>query len=141
MDDNHKVEEIKYRDTDIIIKIDSLMVSVIKDFWDHDIDTYQCCQENDIIDDDEFDDNILKDYDVEELNMLNHYPNKIKNRAWIICQNKNREYIEKTYDVEILENNHLGYAVGEYVENYLTINEFLFVIFNDLNKLKRNIHD
>jgi len=138
---NHKFEKIKYRNLDIIIEIDILMTHIMKDFWDHDIDTYQCCQENNIFDeddeiDDEFDDEFLEDFDIEELNILNHCPNIIKNRAWVICQNKNREYIEKTYDVEIFENNHFGYAVGEYVEDYLTIDGFLFVIFNDLNKLK-----
>jgi hypothetical protein len=130
---DHKMKKIKYRNTDIIIEIDNLMIPVIRDFWDHDIDTYQCCQENDIIYEDERDEKI-ENIDIEKMNMLNHYPNIINNRAWIICQNKYRDYIEKTYNVEIYENNHLGYVVNEYVENYLKVGDFLFIIFNDLNK-------
>ena len=65
---------------------------------------------------------------------MNHYPSIIKGRPWIICQDFNRDYIENTYNVEILKNNHMGYCVDEYVDDYLNVNDFLFVIFNDLEK-------
>jgi len=131
----HQQSAIRYRETDEIIEIDELMIPIVKDFWNRDINTYQCCQGDDeeYIDDEEYPEDYTEEM-IREGEKMNHYPSIIKGRPWIICQNKNREYIENNYNVEILENEHMGCVVDEYIHYFLEVNDFLFVIFNDLNR-------
>jgi hypothetical protein len=97
------------------------MLPIILDFWHNNIDTYQCCAGY-------MEDLVNGECDPDDYPEI--YP-------WIMCDASNKKYIEENYNVNIHKNNHFGYYVYEYVEEFLNIDkmqDFLFVVFKDLKK-------
>ena len=117
--EDHEQVQINYRNTNNKIDVDVEILPVVVEFWNHGIDTFECCQgQTELLE--------VEDEDA--------YPSKY---PWIICDAKNKEYIENTYDVTIHKNNHFGLCVYEYVESFMDIDreqDFLFVVFNRLEK-------
>jgi hypothetical protein len=126
IDDDINLEEhdmvlINYRDTNNKVEIDKEILPVVIDFWNHGINTFECCQGQP---------------EAEALEFEDLYPISY---PWIICDATNQEYIENTYNVNIHKNNHFGYYVYEYVEGFMNIDteqDFLFVVFKNLERKK-----